>query len=562
MTLPIRRLADISRILLRYGFREIGALFGQPTSELRGAEALAAGHTRAVLATAKNRPQRLRRALEELGPTFIKLGQILATRPDLIGPAYADEFAKLLDEVPPFEFARAREIVEGELGQPLDKLYAKFDERPVKSASLSQVHRAVLPDGTVVAVKVQRPDIQKIIEQDITLLKKAAEMLEKSRHVHLIQPHEIVNAFEEAITQELDFNHEAETLERFGALYQDHPLLVIPEVWRDLSSERVVTMEYIEGVKISDRETLEECGYDPQRVARNGLAVVLSQIFEHGLFHGDPHPGNIFVLPGERLAYVDFGLSGTLSRAQKRGVLKLLVSLTEKDVERALSAFRDLGVLAGRTDPDKLKPHIEALFKMYSDRPLGEIKFADLTNEIITIMRENKLRIPRDLVLLIKALATSEAVGVQLDPSFHLITEAQPYLAQALRDEVKPAALFKRIREFSRRNVEVLERAPDVAGRALDRLDQGKFTINVQHKGLDRLEKAIDVGTNQIAYGLILAALVLAGALLATIPGPQLWGVNVFSLLLFGAAILVAIGLGGSIWHERRLRRSSGKTKK
>ncbi|MFO0703002.1 MAG: AarF/ABC1/UbiB kinase family protein, partial [Candidatus Andersenbacteria bacterium] len=523
-----------------------------------GAEALAHGQPQAITATAKNRPQRLRHALEELGPSFIKLGQVLSTRPDLIGPAYADELRALQDQVPAFAFEQVAQVIREDFGKEPGVLFAELEREPLASASLSQVHRGRLADGTVVAVKVQRPGIVKTIEEDIALLRAAAKLVEVRSHgPHVVDAMEIVDYFDTTIHEELDFAHEAEVVERFWQLYHEHPLLVVvPRSYRELSSTRVVTLDYLDGVKITDLAGLRAAGLDPHVVAHNGLEVALSQIFEHGLFHGDPHPGNVFVLPGERIGYVDFGLTGTLSSEQKRGVLRLLLSLVDQRADLAIEALHDLHVLDADSSGDAIKPELEALFKRYLNRPLGEIEFGPLANEIFSIMRSHRLTLPRDLILLVKVLATSEAVGAQLDPDFHLIAAAQPYLQRVLRDELKPKALFKKIRDFSRVNLDVLERAPRLFSRTMGKLERGKLTVNVQHKGLDRLERAIDIGTNQVAYALVIASCIIAGAFTAGLPGRQLFGINVIAALLFGLGGALALVLIYSIWREpRRPRR-------
>jgi len=532
MVRPTRQPADIRHILLRYGFKELGALFGHSVAEVRGAEAVASGQAQAITANAKNRPRRLRRVLQELGPGFIKFGQFLATQVSQMPSQYVQEFRKLQIEPPSFSLEAAQKVLQEELDKSADQLFSAFSSTPIASSILSQVYSASLPDGTAVAVKIQRPGIKEIILDDIALLREIAKLVgHADQNIPSVNPDKIVDAFEKAIFKELDFRHEATAINQFLSIYLNAPLFVAPRSYENYSSELVVTMDLVKGIKISDDNALDAAGVDRVRAADNGLQVMLSQMFEYGLFHGDPRPSNVFVLPDERIAYVDYGLSGTLNPDQRVGMLKLLLSLVEQDTNLAIEGLRDLAVIIDNKTADTIRPQLETLLKRSLNQALGDINFGWLVSDFFGALDANGLHMPHDLALLIKAFATSESVGLRLNPEFNLVAATQPYLRQLLSEELKPRALFKRIRSISGRRTAI---------------------TNKSARWKHGAKNMVSIGSNQGSYALVIAALILAGAFLAPLEGLGLFGLNALAVVAFASAIILSTVLVVSIWRERR----------
>ncbi|MCD6521603.1 2-polyprenylphenol 6-hydroxylase [Candidatus Calescamantes bacterium] len=386
---------------------------------------------------------RVRKVLEELGPTFIKLGQILSTRPDLVPLEFCEEFKKLQDKAPVFEYEKAKKIVEEELKCPIDELFDEFSVKPIAAASLSQVHSGKLKTGEKVIVKVQRPNVERIIKQDIEILYTLAKLAEKYiEESKLYNPVEIVDEFRKAILKEIDFNTEANNIDRFRRNFKGDDTVYIPKVFHDLSTKRILIIEKIEGIKVTDVEKIEKSGLDKKKIAINGANAVLKQIFVDGFFHADPHPGNIFVLDNNRIAFLDFGMVGRIDEETKSQFANILQAIIERDASTIIESFIALGMVEEDMDIKKLELDVADLIDRYYEVPLKELRMERLVGEIINVVSENRIKVPPNLYLLAKTLITVESIGRELDPDFNMITKIRPFVKKLFWHKYKVKSHF------------------------------------------------------------------------------------------------------------------------
>ncbi|MBN2332969.1 MAG: ubiquinone biosynthesis protein UbiB [Deltaproteobacteria bacterium] len=487
--------------------------------------------------------QRLRMALEELGPTFVKLGQLLSTRPDLIPPSIVNELKHLQDQVSPFPYADVVQVIESSLARPLAEMFPEFNREPVAAASMSQVHQARLATGELVAVKIQRPGITQTIETDIDIMMSLAYLIAKHiPELQLYDPVGIVKEFAKTIRKELDFQVEGRHLDRFGQNFADDPTVSITSVHWPFTAREVLTMGWIEGVKISERQALIDAGLDPKIVARNGATLVLRQVLEFGIFHGDPHPGNLFVLPGNVIAPLDFGIVGHLDEEQNHLVLDLLMAVINRDIRRLTNVLSAVGVIdEDRINMRELRADLYDFVDRYYNIPLQQIEVGSLIRDFIAITSHHHIRFLPDMMLLLKALMTIESVGRSLDPDFDMISHATPFVKQLLTRKMSPEYLAKvvwrRVQEFQ----SLVEMLPRETQEIIKKLSKGKLKIEFEHVGLDPLGKNLDRITNRLSFSLIISATIVASSLIMqTNTGFMFMGYPVLGIIGY----LVAGGLG------------------
>ena len=381
---------------------------------------------------------RARKVLEELGPTFIKLGQILSTRPDIIPLEFCKEFEKLQDDVPPFEYKKAEEAIRNELKNPVDKIFNNFSCTPEAAASLSQVHFAELKTGEKVVVKVQRPDIRKVITTDLNILEGLAKLMEKRvEESRIYNPVGIVNEFKETILKEIDFNAEATHSVRFQLNFKDDTTVYVPKIFHNLSTGKVLNIERIEGIKITDIEMIEKSGFDRKQIAVNGADAILKQIFIDGFFHADPHPGNIFVIEGNKIVFLDYGMVGRIDEATKDQLANILTAMIERDIPEISDTFIAMGLI-DEVDVRKLNLGLADLMDSYYGIPLNELRIGPLLVEIVKLVSQYRVKIPPDLFLLVKTMLTIESVGSSLYPEFNMTAQAKPFVENLLKSRYSP----------------------------------------------------------------------------------------------------------------------------
>lgn len=488
-------------------------------------------------------PVRLRMAMEKLGPTFIKLGQTLSSRPDILPPDYLVELNKLQDSVQPISHSEITRHIEKELGAPIDTLFAKFETEPVAAASIAQVHKGWLHDGTVVAIKVRRPGIEKIIETDIDILNGLASLLEKHGFFEEIcSPVEIVQEFNRTIFREIDFTKEGHTFSRFRTNFEHNTSVYIPQVFWELSNESILTMEFIDGIKISEIQRLESAGYDLKQIAQTGAQSFLEQVLSHGLFHGDPHPGNILVLPENTICFLDLGMIGYLGEDLKLQLANLLLGLYKRDTDLLISVMLSARERSKEINITALKRDLSEFIDDYYQIPLERINSFKLINEFIVMMKKHHIKFPSDLMLLAKALITIEGIGRQLDPSFNLIEQIQPAVAELLKQRLTGSSIQKELIHTLRAYSDVAKTLPRDIKELMYRINNNNFKIDLEHRGLDKLITDLDKSSNRLSFSFLIGSLIIGSSLIMqSESGPQLFGIPALGLV--GYTIAAALGL-------------------
>lgn len=538
----VQRLRQIFTVLAKHGYGHIIERLGLRDSRVLGI----------IIPTPSTKPasnpERLRQALEELGPTFVKLGQILSTRPDLVPPAYIDEFSKLQDNVPPFPSEEAANQIKMELGAEVEEVFTYFDPNSMASASLSQVHKATLQNGAHVAVKIQRPDIKPLIESDIDLLYLLARLVEKSiPELRLYSPRKVVREFERAITRELDFTIEAANAERFRRNFRQNPDLYFPKVYVELSGKKALTMELIEGVKITDAPLY---GYDPRLIARRGLRAVVEMIFRDGFFHADPHPGNIFVMEGSRLAYLDLGLAGRVSEEVRDTMLLLLLAITREDFEEVVRIFYKIGIKEGDVDKSEFRADVIDICEKHFGKPLKYMELGTFIKDILEGAFRHRIRIPLEYALMCKALITMEGVGKKLDPDINIFEESHPYLVEIFKKRYNPDRVSKDLAKSVVTLSRTIQEAPPQLKGILDNLESGRFKIRVEDMGAEKSVSTWEKIINRLIISLTTSTLVISSFLLVLF-GRSSW-TTLLGILGFLSAGFLGLWVMFSILKSQR----------
>jgi ubiquinone biosynthesis protein len=478
-------------------------------------------------------PERLRAALTELGPTFVKLGQALSTRPDLLPPAWILELNKLQDTVPPFSSALAVRVIEAELGRPLDAIFREFCREPLAAASLGQAHTAVLHSGAQVVVKVQRPDIQQIVALDLAILAELAalaqERTELGKQYDLV---ELAWEFGATLRAELDYRREGRNAERFRRNFAGNPQVKIPKVYWEATSERILTTERLLGVKINDIAGMDAAGMDRPALARGAVALILQEIFTDGFFQGDPHPGNLFAMTGGVIGAVDFGQAVTLDREMTVNLLTLLHALTTEDANGALRALQRLGMLAPREITAALRRDMGRFIERFVDRPLEELSGREVGEELLALAQRHRMRMPAPLALLLKAVIMMEGIGVLIDPQLDVFGIARPFAARALAEAIGPEAVARQALEHSRELAEVVGSLPRQVGVALQQLNDGELTLRTHDLEARRSVAALARAGERVALALVVLASTVGLGLLALAAAIGGWSGSAITLAL------------------------------
>ncbi|MEK6691890.1 MAG: AarF/ABC1/UbiB kinase family protein [Nitrospirota bacterium] len=503
--------------------------------------------------------ERTRHAFEELGPTFIKLGQLLSARPDLVTKTFADEFRKLLDEVPPFPTEEAKAIIEKELGKPLLEIFSTFDETPVAAASIAQVHYATLKDGTCIVVKVCRPRIEEITENDIDILYFISRlMLKYIPESRFFNPTGIVDEFSKNIKKEMDFFIEADNATAFRKNFEGSETVYIPKVYYEYTTKRVLTMERLVGIRIDDFKRLDREGFDRKDIARKGTEAYFKQLFEDGFFHADPHPGNIFILEDGRMGLMDFGIVGRLSEETMEGIANTFLALIHKDFDRLIQQYIELGIVTEEMDIEKFRIEfkrdlVDFIEPLYT-KTLSQIDLGEYLDRIMQIASRHNLRLPSDLLLVDKALLTIEGLGRRLDPDFNLISVAEPYASKFMRKKMSPKKLLIRARKNLYDITDFLNTLPKQLRIFMRKAIRDELHIKMTPIGMDRLIRDIDRSSNRLSFSLIIAAIIIGSAVIIhSGSGRLLYGLPALGLIGFAIAFLFGVWLLIAILRSGRL---------
>ncbi|WP_207956923.1 ABC1 kinase family protein [Rubrobacter tropicus] len=490
------------------------------------------------------RPEHLRLALEDLGATFIKLGQILSTRPDLLPPDYVSELSKLQDAAPPVPGEEVRGLLVEELGLPPEKVFASFDPEPLAAASIGQAHVATLAAGTDVVVKVRRPGVVEQVEEDLMILQSLAARA--NRRWEVAERYDIValaREFAETLRAELDYVREGRSAGRFAENFAGDEDVHIPQVYQETSTARVLTLERIRGIKVNDLAALDAAGIDRTELAGRAAGMVLDMIFEHGFFHADPHPGNFFVEEGGVLGIIDFGMVGTVDEATQEQLARLLVAITSQDADRLVDAFLELGFAKRRVRRDLLRQDLSRLLSRYNGLPLGEIPLGSLIEEALSIVRRHHLQFPPNLVLLLKMTIMSEGMGTQLDPGFNLTSALAPYAERLVMRRYSPSVVARRLKATGMEAAQLGLDLPEQLRRIAGDIERGDLEVGVRPEGFEPMFGRFERLANRIVLGIITAAFINGLAVLVSVYHPGGPGRWIGLMLAAGFATAAALGL-------------------
>ncbi len=566
------RLHEIASVLIRFGFGDLVRRMGMAGALERAGRLLQWKHAEEIARLEP--PARARRALEELGPTFVKLGQVLATRVDLFEREWIDEFGKLQDSAPPVPYADIREQLAEDLGGPPEEIFAAFNTEPLAAASIAQVHRARLEDGSDVVVKIRRPGIRPTIEADLRWLMRMAELAESEiPELRFFHPQQFVRQFAQALRRELDFSSECRSAERIAknfAGYTDPDseaaaiagpggepaaLIVIPRVYWQWTGERVCVQEFIDGIPGRNLAGVDLAGLDRKMLARRGARAVLKMIIVDCYFHADPHPGNVFYLPGNRIALIDFGMIGRLTEERSGQLVLLLLGLVRREpgrvVEVGLAWSGD-----AKLDEESLTMEIEAFVDQYHGVPLKQLSIGAMLSDMAAILREHRIALPSDLALLIKAFITLEGLGRELDPDFDMAGAAVPMLEQSLRAKYMPGAVAKRSWGAASEVLTLISELPHDVARLIRTARRGRLEIHIDVTHLKHVGNQLDGAVNRLVIGIVVAALIVGSSIVMTVKGgPTLLGLPTFGFIGFLGATVGGVWLLISITRSRKADR-------
>lgn len=498
-----------------------------------------------------SRPARIRITLEELGPTFVKFGQVISTRPDLVPAAYLAELERLQERVPPFPGSVARTLLETELGRPIQQLFAEFDEVPLAAGSLGQVHVARHHNGTWLAIKIRRPHVVREVERDLSLMEEIAQLIR--RHLpeaEIFDPVGLVQQFTRTIRRELNFAREARTIDEFRRMFEGDATLRVPQVYWDLTADGVLTCELFEGLKITDVEGLREAGLSPREIAANGARIFLKMAFEFGVFHGDPHPGNLRVLRNGVIGLFDFGMVGRLDEEKREQLIDLFMAITRGNAAAAVEQVLQIGKPYKPVDLPLLRSDIRDFVDGYYGLPLEKIDVGQLLSDFVAILSHHGIRYPADLMMLIRVIVTLEGTGRQLDPEFNVAEHLAPIVERLVRERYNPRRVAQDVVDRSRALLHVLQKLPEHVGKTLEKLSNDDLRVHLEHQHLEHLITEIDRSSNRLAIGMVMSALILASALvIRTSEAGSLW----ISIPAFILSSLLGVWLIYGVFRSGRL---------
>ena len=541
----LARFKDIVMILMKYGFDDVISRLEIPGIELikkihKGNDELGTF-------------ERMRYALEDLGPTFVKFGQIMSLRPDMLPPQLIHELSKLQDEVAPVEFSQIKETVENNTGRPLQDTFSIFDAEPLAAASISQVHRGILKkEGHIVSIKVQRPGIQSKIKADLDILAAIADQLhERIDDLKTYDLPNLVRVTRRNLLRELDFKREARNMKIAASFAGEHSEIYIPEVYEEYCTERLLVMEYVQGIKLKDLDT--EDVIDPESMAKQGLKAAIKQILDDGFFHADPHPGNILITEDERLCLMDWGMTGRLSERDRHELIDLLKSVVDKDSEAMVYALVRLSSAEEAIDQRGLERELLEILDSYYAVPVKEMNIGQLLMAITELLRKYRLRLPSDLVIMIKALVTAEGTARIIYPDLNIVAEAKDYISSLALERFKPKSLWRSFRFTLSEFFSLQKELPRRMVQILNKADSGDLTLGFRHENLGRLRNTLDNITNRLTFGIIIAAMIIGSSMIITTGiGPFLFGFPALGVIGYLISGLLGLWLIFNIIRKRK----------
>lgn len=490
-------------------------------------------------------PSRIRLVLQELGTTFIKLGQTLSTRPDLVGDEIAAELSKLQDDNPPVDFEVIKSIIRDELGNSPENLFLEFEEEPLGSASIGQVHKAVLKNGDKVAIKIQKPGVEELIHKDINIMrflaKRVNEYMPQFRNYNLPG---IVNEFERSILKEIDYTQEAMNIIRFDYNFKEDETVYVPQVYKEYSTKKVITMELIEGRKVSDIFNVES-EFDKPLIAKRGIESFFKQVLVDGFFHADPHPANIYILDGNVVCFLDYGMMGILDQEFRENLAELIIYFVENSVKGMINQLVYMGIINESIDIKAFRYELTDLMYRYYGIGLNEMHGG--MNDLISLMRKYKIQLPREFVLLARGIGMLEDTGEKLDPNFNPVEAFKPMARGVISKKISPSRFVDFIKDNLFEIEHLMKTLPHSLSKTLYRLEEGKISIEIEHKDMERI-------SNKVSMALIIAALLIGSSLIMqTDKGILILGFPFLGIIGFIISMILGIGLVLSVLKHRQI---------
>ncbi|OFZ18672.1 MAG: hypothetical protein A2X94_14285 [Bdellovibrionales bacterium GWB1_55_8] len=534
----VSRLRQITTVFAKHGFVDLvdRMRLGRflPTKLAAFAEAQA---DRAI-------PERLRLAFEELGPTFVKLGQLLSTRPDLLPESYIEELVKLQDNVQPLSFDIVKKLVESELKKPLEAAFDSFQPAPLAAASIGQVHEATLKTGERVVVKIQRPDIDKIIETDVSILGFIAGLMEKYvPETQVIGPMMIVEEFFRTLAYELDFVIEANNVVKIAENMASFPDLVIPKVYKSHSTSRILTLERIDGIRMNDLKGLEEAGIDKKKIVEIGARAFFKSVMIDGLFHGDMHGGNLFVLPGSRLAVIDFGIVGRLSQRSRDQLANMLISIVSEDFENLCYQYAEIGAVGPSIDFDAFQREVRNVLSPYMGLAMGEVNVGNILVEATKVAAKYHIKTPGEWMLVFRAILTMEGMGRTLDPSFDLMALGEDMVKELVKNQYSMQRLSKDFLWVAKDTASLLQTLPRQIRWMFKKFNSNDFAFEIKSPELKEIRGQLDTNGRRISISVVTAGLLIAGSISLQHSGDMLGSYPVASVVLFAVGFFFLLGM-------------------
>ncbi len=549
----LKRFRTIVGVMIKYGFEDVINILRIQRYMKLGQKIFGTKRSREI--SGLTRQVRIRMALEELGPTFIKLGQILSTRPDLLPTEYIDELSRLQDNVPTFPTETAKSIIEKETGKAISDIFESFDETPLAAASISQVHKAVLRNGRQVVVKVKRPDIERLVEIDFEIIYQLATLAEKRvEEFQLHQPTKIVEEFHRTLMKEMNFTNEASNIRQFQLQYKDTDYIKIPDVIGEYSTDKILTLEYIDGIKANDFEALKNSGCNTKLIARRGAEFIIQQIFVNGYFHADPHPGNIFILPGNRICFLDYGMVGRISERERNHFSELLVDLVQKNVKKVAEAALSITISKESIDRNEFERDISEFIDRHTYESISKVDVTLLLNDLMDIMTRHNLSLRHHLYLMMKALGSMDSLARQLYPDFDIITYSEPYIRENIRNKYTAGKIGEEFIDYSRDVISLMQDLPNELHTILRQLREGRIKLELHHTGFEDLLATQNRVSKRMSFSILLASTIVGSSLILLAKVPPYWnGVSVIGIVGVSTAAIMGLFLIISLLWKSKL---------
>ncbi|CAD6490398.1 MAG: protein kinase UbiB [Candidatus Argoarchaeum ethanivorans] len=545
-----QRYREITEILIKNGLGYLLDRFNlRPYQKLKRA----IHRKKPVLPT--DEAERLRKALEELGPTFIKFGQMLSTRYDIIPSSYITELSKLQDEVPSFDYQIAIREIQQELQTPPEQIYKHIEEKPLAAASIGQVHRATLATGEEVIIKIKRPDIENIINTDLEILSSLAHFAEKYMpEIRRYNPVGFIEEFSRTLRNECDYIKEARTAETFKKDFEDRQEIIIPTIYRKYTTRSILTMEYIKGTKITETAILRKNNINLKQVAEKLSNAYFKQIFEKQYYHADPHPGNILVTGDGNIAFLDFGIAGRLDRETLNNISSLLIALIQHNINKYIEILIEMEFLDEDRINTSLRFEILDLIDTYYETSIKHIDTTELLKDLISLLTRYNGRIPANIMLLSKTLSLLEEIGRKLDPDYNFAELAEPYIKRLIKQKTQPGTIAKNTIETLAQTVGTLHKTPARIDKILKRIERGTLKIEFEDRGIREVTTELGTSANRLALSIIISALIIGSSMfIQKDMQPQIYGVTLIGMVGFLIAGALAFGLAINILQSGKI---------